>query len=286
MHHLMTTWAKTVRATAATLAEAGIENAAQEARWMLEDLLGGKLELHDHPLSDDAAKTLDEWIARRVQGEPLQYILGHWSFCGLDLKVDPRVLIPRPETEQVVEVAIQELENKENDSFEILDLGTGSGAIALALASRFPAAHIYATDASNDALEVARGNAASLGIGNVEFCEGKWFEALPQKDKKKFALVVSNPPYVASSEQLPYEVKNYEPAIALDGGDDGLDALRIIISKAPEWLNAEGTFICEIGATQGEAVSKLARAAGFTNVEVLPDLSGHQRVLKANSIQR
>ena len=221
-------------------------------------------------------------VARRRAGEPLQYVLGHWSFRRLDLLVDRRVLIPRPETEQVVEVALGLLDGRPRP-LVIADLGTGSGAIALSLAVELPVAgvEVWATDVSPDALDVARANLAGIGRAgaNVRVVEGDWFDALPADLRGRLDLVVSNPPYVAEHDELP-------------PGGAGLGAGRRrcspaptastrsarIVAEAPSWLAPGGWLVTEIGATQGEAVAALARDAGLVDVEVRPDLAGHDRI--------
>ena len=227
---------------------------------------------------------LDAMVARRLHGEPLQYVLGHWSFRTLDLLVDRRVLIPRPETEHLVEVALS-IARATTGPLTIADLGTGSGAIAMALAAElFPRPlTVWATDASEDALAVARANLAGMGRAAVavRMEAGSWYDALPPDLAGDLDLVVSNPPYIGTAEDLDERVRAWEPAAALLAGPDGLDALREVIAGAPRWLAAGGSLVCEIGAAQGPAVIALAEAAGLTAARVEPDLAGHDRVLVA-----
>jgi release factor glutamine methyltransferase len=209
-------------------------------------------------------------------------VLGAWGFRGLDLLVDQRVLIPRPETEQVVEAAL-ETARRLGPPLTIADLGTGSGAIALSLADELPLREvvIWATDASADALDVARANLAGLGraAANVRLAHGSWWEALPGELRGRLDLVVSNPPYVGDAEQLDASVADWEPAAALFGGPDGLDALRVVAGGAAQWLRAGGALVCEIGEAQGGAARELAAACGLTDVEVRRDLAGRDRIL-------
>jgi len=233
-------------------------------------------------------------VERRVRGEPLQYVLGSWSFRGLDLMVDARVLIPRPETEWVVEVALEEAMRLglrrgrarragATVAARAADLGTGSGAIALALAAELPDVEVWATDVSEAALAVARANVAGCGEARIRLAGGSWFDALPGELRGSLHLVVSNPPYVAAHEldDLPAEVAGYEPRRALVAGPTGLEALSELVSQASAWLRSPGVLVCEIAPHQREAVVELATSAGFADVDVRPDLTGRARVLVA-----
>jgi release factor glutamine methyltransferase len=260
-----------------------------EARWLCQEASGLEgvdwvLGLEDRA-TERAVARLDDMVARRLEGEPLQYVLGHWSFRTLDLLVDRRVLIPRPETEQLVEVALR-VARATTGPLTIADLGTGSGAIAMALASElFPRPlTVWATDASEDALAVARANLAGLGRAavTIRMEAGSWFDALPPDLAGHLDLVISNPPYIGTADHdLDERVRGWEPAAALLAGPDGLDALRDVIAGAPRWLAAGGSLLCEIGATQGTAVVALAESAGLTAARVEPDLAGHDRILVA-----
>ncbi|MGH9136204.1 MAG: peptide chain release factor N(5)-glutamine methyltransferase, partial [Acidimicrobiales bacterium] len=214
----------------------------------------------------------------------LQYVLGRWAFRRLDLLVDRRVLIPRPETEWVVDVALQSLPGDRPAT--VVDLGAGSGAIALAIADeRWPNVRVIATDADGDALAVTRANLAGLGrkAAAVELRPGEWYDALEPQLRGEVDLAVSNPPYVAADDALPAEVADWEPRHALVAGPTGLEALAAIIAGAPGWLAPGGALVCEIGDTQGDAVRTLARDAGFVDIDVLPDLAGRDRVLVATT---
>jgi release factor glutamine methyltransferase len=230
-------------------------------------------------------------VARRRAGEPLQYVIGAWPFRGLTLMVDRRVLIPRPETEEVVGVALELAAIALRPGpHTIVDLGTGSGAIALSLVAELPlgSAAVWATDMSKDALDVARANLAGIGraAAHVRLAQGHWYEALDDRLRASIDLVVSNPPYVAAGEPLPEVVRAWEPPLALEGGAHGLDALRIVIGEAGRWLRPDGVLVVEIGATQGPAAAALARAAGLRDVAVRRDMAGHDRVLTARSVFR
>ncbi|MDZ4827314.1 MAG: peptide chain release factor N(5)-glutamine methyltransferase [Actinomycetota bacterium] len=276
----MTRW-RELRAEAATVV------GDREARFIVEEVSGfGSAEWIDAADTDPTwrqAARLRAMVDRRVQGEPLQYVLGSWSFRSLDLMVDPRVLIPRPETEWVVEIALDECVRLDLGRGAVADLGTGSGAIALALAAALPAAAVWATDVSDDALAVARANVAGCAARNVRVVAGSWFEALPAELRGELALIVSNPPYVAEHEvaDLPAVVVDHEPRGALVAGPTGLEALTVVIDAAPEWLCTPGTLVCEIAPHQADAVTELALTAGFDDAFVRLDLTGRPRVLVA-----
>lgn len=259
------------------------------ARWLCEEACGAEgdefLAVLDHPATERTVAHLDAMVARVRAGEPLQYVIGHWAFRHLDLLVDRRVLIPRPETELVVDRAIAALAGRSRPLL-IADLGTGSGAIGLALAAEL--AHdglaVWLTDASAEALHVARANVAGIGRAGaaVHVVEGSWFDPLPVGLRGRFDLVVSNPPYIAEGDPaVEAAVRDWEPAGALYAGADGLDAVRAIVADAPAWLAPGGVLLLEIGATQGPAVAELLAAGGFVDVEIVPDLAGHDRIAQA-----
>lgn len=258
-------------------------------RWIIERASGRSSAEQaadlDQSVTEREAHHLEVMLTRRSRGEPLQYVVGGWGFRALDLLVDRRVLIPRPETEVVAGLAIDALEALGRPGLAV-DLGTGSGAIALSLAAeRWPHVEVWATDSSADALAVARANLAGLGrrASAVRLTEGDWFDALPDALRGRVDVLVSNPPYVAAHDPLPPEVADWEPLDALVPGPTGLEAIERIVSGAPAWLAPEGTLIIEIGDTQGEPVLALARAAGFAKAEVRPDLAGRDRALVATA---
>jgi release factor glutamine methyltransferase len=236
----------------------------------------------DEPAPARGASRFRTMVDRRRRGEPLQYVLGSWGFRRLDLLVDHRVLIPRPETEWVVEQALGLLPS--DGVALVVDLGTGSGAIALSIADeRWPHVRVVATDASAAALGVAGANLAGLGrrASMVTLHLGSWWEAVPAAVRGTVDLVVSNPPYVAAGEKLPPAVADWEPVSALVSGPTGLEALEVVLTGAAEWLRPGGWVVCEIGETQGAAAITLATDAGLVDVEVRPDLTGRDRMVVA-----
>ena len=293
------TWGELRRDAEAQLRAIGVSDPAAEAQWMIEAVSGmdttEQLIAATMPVTHRPTAGLDALLARRAAGEPVQYVLGEWSFCGLDLLVDRRVLIPRPETEIVAEIAIREVERLGErvgtpdpwsgglTHYAVADLGTGSGALALALAAALPDAEVWATDASEDALAVARANVAAAGTiaTRLRVGAGSWFDALPPAVRGRLLLVVSNPPYIADHEVLPESVLDWEPAGALFSGPTGLEAIEHLIATAPEWLDPAGTLVLELAPHQAERAVTRAREAGFVDVSVRPDLAGHQRALIA-----
>jgi release factor glutamine methyltransferase len=238
---------------------------------------------------------------RRATGEPLQYVLGTWQFRSLELQVDRRVLIPRPETEQVVEVALAELvrmaggASRSDRPLRCVDLGTGSGAIALSLAAEGPPPlEVWATDASPDALDVARANLVSLAAvdapaaARVTVADGTWFDALPVALARQVDLVVSNPPYVSEVEyaDLDPEVRDWEPAAALvaprgRSGVAGLADVEAVVAGAVRWLRPGGTLVVELAPAQAYGAIDVARQAGYSRVGTDRDLAGRLRMLVA-----
>lgn len=230
-----------------------------------------------HPeqeLSAEQARHFAELWERRAQGEPVAYLTGERQFYSLDFKVTPAVLIPRPETELLVDLALERI--PVDRIVNILDLGTGSGAIALTIARHRPLACIFAVDASRDALAVARSNAEKLNIHNVRIMQGDWFVGLAGE---RFDLIVSNPPYVANGDpHLRQGDLRFEPSIALTDGGDGLGCLRAIIASAPAHLAAGGVLMVEHGYDQASTCGQLLKDAGFSNIFSCSDLAGIVRV--------
>lgn len=231
----------------------------------------GWLLAHDDALLPPAlAANLEALLQRRLAGEPLAYLTGHKEFFGLDLQVDARVLVPRPDTETLVTWALELLAGQQR----ALDMGTGSGAIALALKASLPSLNVQASDLSAAALAVAQTNAQRLQL-DVSFHRGAWFDALPPSEAR-FDCIVSNPPYIA--ERDPHlAALQFEPAPALSSGPDGLDDLRQIISQAPSHLTPGGWLLLEHGYDQAESVCGLLSAAGFMQVQSRRDLAGIER---------
>ena len=260
------------------------------ARWLCETACGLDGDEFTAALDEAATermvKHLDEMVGRYRSGEPLAYAMGRWTFRRVELMIDRRVLIPRPETELVAETAI-ELARRVSPR-RVADLGTGSGAIGLALADELSIdnTEVWLTDASADALDVARANAAGLGrsAANVRFAQGSWWSALPSELRGTFDVVVSNPPYIAVDDaEVDESVREWEPASALFAGADGLDDIRVIMKGAREWLKPGGWLVLEIGYRQGDAVLALAGELGFVNAEVRLDLASHPRILICGS---
>lgn len=225
----------------------------------------------DAALDADAHARFTALLERRAGGEPLAYLLGEKEFFGLSLAVTPDVLVPRPDTETLVEWALELLPT--DTASRLLDLGTGSGAIALALARQRPAARISAVDASAAALAVARGNGERLGLA-VEWVHGDWFAAFDSA--RRFELIVGNPPYVAEGDAHLVALR-HEPQPALTAGADGLDAIRRIVAAAPAWLTAGGWLLLEHGFEQRDAVAELLAQAGFRDIASRHDLGGRPR---------
>ena len=271
---------------------AGIDSARLDA----ELLLGCALGISREELILAAAKNLsvaesyryEDLLVRRLNREPLAYITGRQEFWSLDFLVSGDVLVPRPETEMLVEFALSHLPEANNNELpRILELGTGSGAIAVALASELPQAQIIATEISPAALAIARRNASRNGVSDaIRFLEGDLFSALAEDLENYFDLIISNPPYIPRDEisTLDAEVSRWEPHAALDGGVDGLDFYRRIAEQAPAYLRQYGAVAVEIGAAMGAVVSALFRnRAAYVDTQVHQDYSGRDRVVLARA---
>ena len=262
-----------------------IENPRLNAEHIVGHALGlARMQLYlqfERLLTEGELETIRPLVRRRGQREPLQYVLGETEFGGLTLKTDRRALIPRPETELLVEIVATRLAAAPPAS--ILDLGTGSGALALALAKRFEAAHVVGTDKSAAALELARENAAGTGlVERTEWIESDWFDRVPRD--RRFDLIVANPPYLSTAEAAVAapEVRDYEPSMALVGGGlEGLADLLVIIAGAPAHLTAGGTLAVETGIAQHPQLLEAARRAGFPRAESQRDLTGRDRFIVA-----
>ncbi len=255
-----------------------LQSCSDSPRLDAELLIAGLLQLSRSQLSARADRMLDEvqqstleaQLARREQGEPIAYLLGSQGFWTLELRVTPDVLVPRPDTETLVEWACERI--AADIEADVADLGTGSGAIALAIARERPRARVLATDASVAALAVAQDNASRNALGNVRFAQGDWFAAVDGG----FDLIVSNPPYIAVGDpHLP--ALRHEPLSALTDGADGLRCLRTIIDGAPAHLKADGWLLVEHGYDQGEAVRELFERAGYAQVQTRRDLGQNER---------
>jgi release factor glutamine methyltransferase len=230
---------------------------------------------HDRPLSEPELAAARGLLARRAAREPVAYILGEWGFRGLTLAVDRRVLVPRPETEELVGVCLELLVG--DPAPAVLDVGTGSGAIALAIRQERPDARVAAVYASLDALAVARENGRRLGL-EVEWIEGDLLAALPGR---RFGLVVSNPPYIAEHELagLEPEVRDWEPRMATTAGADGHAVLERLVDEAPDALEPGGRLVVEVGAGQAPTVARWLRTRGWTEVDARRDFAGVERIV-------
>ncbi len=229
---------------------------------------------HESSVSDDAEQSYGRLLQRRAAGVPVAYLLGEREFWSLKLKVTPAVLVPRPETEILVEEALKHMDP--HASGRLLDLGTGSGAIALALAGERPSWRITAVDVSKDALAVAADNGRALKRPNVEWRLGNWFEAVPSM---RFEVIVGNPPYVADADPALAKL-TAEPALALSSGPTGLEALAAIIARSSGYLGAAGVLLLEHGRDQGAAVVAIFQRHGFSDIRTHMDLSGNPRVTR------
>ena len=228
----------------------------------------------NNELTDAQSESFQQLLVRRLKGEPVAYILGMHEFYGLPLKTTPATLIPRSDTETLVEAALDKLAPNEN--LKVLDLGTGTGAIALAIAKNRPQAQVTAVDFSHEALSIAKENAQNLDLPRVRFLQSNWFSSL---QNEKFDVVVSNPPYIAENDvHLTQGDLRFEPLSALASGKDGLDDIRRIIQAAPSYLNPNGWLMLEHGYDQAEKVAELLRLHGFEQISHAPDLSGTLRV--------
>lgn len=255
--------------------------AALEARLLLQETLNVRhawlLTHEDDTLPDDAARTFEDKLQRRLRGEPVAYIVGHREFYGLDLAVSTDTLIPRPDTETLVEAALTRI--PPHQPCKVLDLGTGTGAIALAIASQRPDAELTAVDFSESALQVATANARKLDLRNVRFLQSDWFSNLGDAT---FDIIVSNPPYIAAKDpHLTQGDLRFEPMSALASGDDGLDDIHRIIASAKEHLHQGGWLMLEHGHDQAAAVAAELSHQGFSKISHCRDLIGIERVTSA-----
>ena len=275
-----------VRALLADVTTAGDGEARHEAEMLLGHALGRSrawLFAHaDDAVDDEGRRRFADLITARRRGEPVAYLVGRRGFWTLDLAVTRDVLIPRADTERLVELALERIPH--DVACDVADLGTGSGAIALAIASERPLARIVATDASESALAVARSNAQRLGIDHVEFAQGDWCNAL---GTRRFDVIVSNPPYIAKDDpHLERGDLRFEPASALASGTDGLDAIRVIAAGVRDHLKAGGWLLVEHGYEQGSAVRAVLTGDGYVDVSTARDLERRDRVTLACALQQ
>jgi len=261
----------------------GLPHARLDAEMLLAHVLGCKrMQLYldfERPMAEEVLQELRPLLKRRASREPIQYIIGNTGFMDFQLSTDSRALIPRPETEELIEMIVADYRNQ-TEPVTVLDLGTGSGAIACALARSFPRAQVVATDISERTLELAGENIRKLGLEErVKCIRSNWFDAIAGK----FDLIVSNPPYLSDDElkQVEPEVRKYEPSRALTSGNTGMEFIEILLSAAPNYLHPKGTLYLETGCDQRDAILNYARTIGVENqVECLRDLNQKQRFVR------
>ena len=275
----MTTIAQLLKLGRETLAPVSPTPALDSELLLAEVLRQSRSHLHawpERPVPSPQHRRFRRLLQRRRQGEPVAYLLGRREFWSRPFQVGPGVLIPRPETELLVELALQRIPKREQ--WRVADLGTGCGAIAVTLGLERPAARVIATDIDPDALAIARANARRLGAHNVNLVRSDWAGALP---RTHFDLMVSNPPYIAMDDPCLQGEIRFEPPTALVAGEDGLDAYRQLIPQVHACLKAKGWLLLEHGHEQAEAVAQLLETAGFTRICCHRDLQGHPRVTQA-----
>jgi release factor glutamine methyltransferase len=276
----MTTLAEAMQQARSALAAAGIEDPAAETRIIIGGLLGFEridfITRGSEPIDADDEIRVQNAMARRLRGEPPYRILGRRSFYGLEFKLSQGTLEPRPDTEILVDLVLEELKGREQEALQILDLGTGTGAICQALLSQLPNARGIGVDLSGDALATASENAGINGLADrFSVLQSDWF----QKISGRYDAIVSNPPYISSSviHALDREVRDFDPHLALDGGTDGLEAYRRIAAAAGTFLNADGVVAVETGFDQRQAVGEIFSNCGFFLVKARKDYGGNDR---------
>ena len=277
-------YAELVKQGQIKLFKAGINNADFDAWVLVEKICGISrteyfVKMHDE-VSEDIVTSYFEAIDKRITHYPLQYIVGEWEFMGMPFKVNENVLIPRQDTEILVEKALEIIGSefeKIKGKISVMDMCTGSGCIGISVAKKCQNTSVTCVDISKAALEVAKENGKLNGVKNILFIESDLFENV----NGKFNVIISNPPYITSAEikKLMPEVKDFEPHLALDGDSDGLKFYKLIINQSKEYLNENGYILFEIGCDQGEQVKKLLFEKGYTDIEVLKDLGGNDRVV-------
>ena len=264
----------------------------QEARWLCEHAAGVDgpdfLAAQDEHVTVSMANSLHDMVRCRLTGEPLQYVMKRWAFRHLDIFVDQRVLIPRPETETVVDIALSLATKRLQESSPIcvVDLGTGSGVIGLSMAYELPreSAQVWLTDASSDALDVARANLVGVGRKGecVRVAEGNWWNALPTRLRGHVDIAVCNPPYIAEHDnEVADDVRKWEPHSALFAPNNGMADIETVARDASEWLSVGGWLVLEIGYQQGDAVREVLGAAHLVDIEIRKDLAGRDRIALA-----
>jgi len=275
-----------IQRSAPFLEQKGVESPRLQIELMLAQVLKmPRLKLYlnfDRPLAESELVALREMVKRRAAREPLQHILGSTSFCGLEIKSSRAALVPRPETELLAERAWRFLSTLNSQSSTVLDFGTGTGCIAIAIARNAPHTDVHAVDVSNEALTLARENTSANNLdGQITFHQGDGFAAVPQGSS--FDLIVSNPPYIALAEiaTLEPEVRDFDPRAALDGGEDGLDFYRLLAREARVYLKPHGRLMLEFGDGQAEDLKKIFSAEKWIVEEIVADYSARPRILMA-----
>ncbi len=282
----MTALAK-MKEISALFERSGIEDPVREAEMLITGLLDidrSGLYTYDAEMPEDRARRIDDLAVRRTRGEPIQYLIGHVPFYGLTIYVGSGVLIPRPETELLVDEVIRQMPQKATSPLTFLDLCTGSGCIGLSIARHFPDAVVYGVDASEAAMVYATQNALANSVHNIRFKLGDLFAPV---NTLHFDCIVSNPPYVRHDEirTLQREIREHEPVSALDGGRDGLDFYRRIFRDAAAYLKDNGIIMLEIGLGQSAAIRELALSAGFTKMHFIKDFAGIERIFTAKMLK-
>lgn len=275
-----------IRHATEQLSAHGIPDARVEAEWILSHLLLAPRTVlflkSGRPLDPPLERALNGFLERRFRREPLQHILGSVSFCGIELSVGPEALIPRPETELLADHAWRRVNRLATTNPLVLDFGTGTGCLAIAIRKNSPTASVHALDRSPKALALALQNTRELELNNITFHEGDGFSALPEP--MEFDLIVSNPPYIPSSEirHLQPEVRDYDPRLALDGSEDGLSFYRLFAIEAAAWLKPGGTLLCEFGDEQEGDIPLLFADDIWTDRHVFPDLNDQPRYFEVH----
>jgi release factor glutamine methyltransferase len=273
-----TTWRSILKETVELVGDVDARRLVEQA----SGYDGAEVMLHlDETPSQRSMAYFDSMLGRRRAGEPLQYVLGRWGFRTLDLVVDQRVLIPRPETEEVAGAAIAEA--RRLDARIVADLGTGAGGIGLSMAVELPGVEVWATDVSADAIDVARANLAGIGRAGarVRLAVGSWYDALPDELRGRIDVIAANPPYVPETAQLPPDVADWEPHVAIVSTGKGTDHPGTVIDGALEWLARPGALVMEHAAWMGDEMVARALAAGFTDAAFHKDMSERERYLVA-----
>ena len=279
-------WRQLYQEAKENLASRDFEVPDMEARWIVEKASGYQ-GTKSTSVMDEKASTLEikhfkAILEKRLAGQPLQYALGSWGFRNLDLYIDNRVLIPRPETEILVDIAHALLSDCSAENPHLVgDLGTGSGAVGLAIAQEREDVQVFLIDNSQDALKVAAANLAGLGndAREVHILHGSWFEPIPKEHKDSFSLIVANPPYISIDERLPREVADWEPHAALYAGKVGTEDIEKIITEAHHWLHPKGAMAIEMAPHQTEAIAQKAKEIGYSNIEIHKDLAKKDRIM-------